>query len=201
MRLKKRASFFVGDCAIIISVMRILFLITLLLLAAPVSAQEDLKPKMLGGVLMPVEKTIAQNLPVAPEFSLFVMLLKTARMMDALKDGPFTVFVPDNEALGNWPAAKRDFYLQEKNSLKLYELLSYHFVPGVFSPDDLAKAVDAGGGRARIKTLQGGYLIVKKIGTDGLEVVDGKGFVARIRKNAAAQADGYIYAIDRLLTP
>ena len=82
----------------------------------------------------------------------------------------------------------------------LTSVLTYHVVAGKMSAEDLKAAVMKGGGKAVLKTVQGGTLTVMAKGKH-LEVVDGKGDVARITIADVNQSNGVIHVVNTVLLP
>lgn len=65
------------------------------------------------------------------KFSTFSRLLGTSGAIAAFsQEGPFTVFVPTNDAFGKIPDAKMNELLNEPNQPQLKALLSYHIMHG-----------------------------------------------------------------------
>uniref|UniRef100_A0A8C5P065 Stabilin 2 n=1 Tax=Jaculus jaculus TaxID=51337 RepID=A0A8C5P065_JACJA len=68
-----------------------------------------------------------------PKYSKFRSLLEETNVGHALGedgvDGPYTIFVPTDEALGNMKDGTLDYLLSPEGSRKLLELVRYHIVP------------------------------------------------------------------------
>ncbi|KAM5287908.1 stabilin-2 [Ctenodactylus gundi] len=76
------------------------------------------------------EKTIMAVLQ--PRYSKFRSLLEKTNVRHALDDsvgGPYTIFVPSNEAVENMSDGTLDYLLSPEGSRKLLELVRYHIVP------------------------------------------------------------------------
>jgi uncharacterized surface protein with fasciclin (FAS1) repeats len=80
-------------------------------------------------------------------------------------------------------------------------VLTYHVVAGRLTAKDLAAEVDKMGGKAVLKTVEGGDLIVKRSGDKGLTVTDAKGDVAMITIPDVLQSNGVIHVINKVLIP
>ena len=65
---------------------------------------------------------------------------------------------------------------------------------------DLSQAVNAGGGKAMLKTVEGDSITVSKDG-DAWTVTDEKGNVANITIADVMQSNGVIFVIDKVLMP
>src|SRR5208283_4142565 len=80
-------------------------------------------------------------------FKTFVVAVKTVGLVEILKGkGPFTIFLPDDEAFALLPAGTVDELM--KNVPKLKAILMYHVIPGKFTIDEIAQMKTA-------KTVQG----------------------------------------------
>jgi uncharacterized surface protein with fasciclin (FAS1) repeats len=81
-------------------------------------------------------KNIYETLQDSETFSTFLDLAKRAELEPALRDGgPFTVFVPTDEAFSRVPSDRMDDIRQDKDKLIL--ILSYHMVPQLLTAEDL----------------------------------------------------------------
>ena len=115
--------------------------------------------------------------------------------------GPFTVFAPTNEAFAALPKGTVDMLLKPENKDKLTAILTYHVVPGRMTAADIAKKIDAMGGKLTLKTVQGEDLTFERSGQSHLSVKDAKGDVARITIADVMQSNGVIHVINRVLIP
>jgi uncharacterized surface protein with fasciclin (FAS1) repeats len=81
-------------------------------------------------------KNIIETLEDSGDLSVFLELVRIAGMEKMLRDqGPFTVFVPTNEAFSRVPKERMDEYRQDPDKLLL--IVSYHVVPGQLTSEDL----------------------------------------------------------------
>jgi len=81
-------------------------------------------------------KNIIETLGDSESLSVFLELVRIAGMEQMLRDqGPFTVFVPTNEAFSRVPKERMDEYRQDPDKLLL--IVSYHVVPGQLTSEDL----------------------------------------------------------------
>lgn len=156
---------------------------------------------MVGGAAMYPSKNIIQNAVNSKDHTTLVAAIKAAGLVDTLSGpGPFTVFAPTNEAFAALPEGTVDSLLKPENKATLTKILTYHVVPGKMTSQDLAKAVAAGGGKAELKTVEGGSLTVGKDG-DQWTVTDDKGDVADITIADVNQSNGVIFVVDKVLMP
>lgn len=156
---------------------------------------------MVGGAAMYPSKNIIQNAVNSKDHTTLVAAVKAGGLVDTLSGpGPFTVFAPTNEAFAALPAGTVDTLLKPENKDTLDKILTYHVVPGRLTTHDLMKAVNDGGGRAVLKTVEGDSLTVMKQG-DGWTVTDDKGNVANVTIANVMQSNGVIFVVDKVLMP
>jgi len=124
--------------------------------AANVLAQKD---PMVGGAAMYSTKNIVENAVNSQDHTTLVAAVKAADLVGTLEGaGPFTVFAPTNEAFAKLPAGTVDTLLKPENKDQLVKVLTYHVVAGKVSSHDLIKMIKKGGGKAELKTVEGGTL-------------------------------------------
>jgi uncharacterized surface protein with fasciclin (FAS1) repeats len=170
--------------------------------AAPVSAAMSEKTVNVGGAPMYPSKNIIQNAVNSKDHTTLVAAVKAAGLVDTLEGpGPFTVFAPTNEAFAKLPAGTVDNLLKPENKATLTKVLTYHVVPGRMTAVNLMKAVKDGEGEAKLKTVEGDWLIVKQAGPGKLTVTDAKGDVAMVTIPDVLQSNGVIHVIDTVLLP
>ncbi|KAF3814517.1 hypothetical protein GH733_017675 [Mirounga leonina] len=95
----------------------------------------QIKLKLYGGKkkvkILQGDQTIMTMLQ--PRYSKFRSLLEETNVGHALDEdgagGPYTIFVPSNEALNNMKDGTLDYLLSPEGSRKLLELVRYHIVP------------------------------------------------------------------------
>ena len=156
---------------------------------------------MVGGAAMYPSKNIIENAVNSKDHTTLVAAVKAAGLVDTLSGpGPFTVFAPTNEAFAALPAGTVDTLLKPENKATLTKILTYHVVPGRLTAHDLMKAVSEGGGKAKLKTVEGDSLIVMKEGS-GLTLTDDKGDVAHVTIGNVMQSNGVIHVIDAVMMP
>ncbi|KDE55259.1 fasciclin domain-containing protein [Methanoculleus sp. MH98A] len=81
-------------------------------------------------------KNIIDTLEDSESLSVFLDLVRIAGMEPMLRErGPFTVFVPTNEAFSRVPKDRMDEIRQDADKLLL--IVSYHVVPGQLTSEDL----------------------------------------------------------------
>ena len=155
--------------------------------AAPTEAAE----KAAGG------ETIAAGLGDATKFA---EAAKTSGLDATLGGpGPYTVLVPTNAAFDKMPAGALETLMKPDARADLTAVLTYHILPGTMLNEDIAKAVDAGNGKAQLPTMAGGTLTATKEG-DAVVISDAAGTKARLGADEQ-RSNGVIHRIDAVLMP
>jgi uncharacterized surface protein with fasciclin (FAS1) repeats len=154
-----------------------------------------------GGAPMYASKDIVDNAVNSKDHTTLVAAVKAAGLVDTLKSpGPFTVFAPTNEAFAALPAGTVDTLLKPENKGKLTSVLTYHVVAGKMDAATLVAAIQAGGGKATLKTVEGDPLTLTT--ADGkVLVMDESGGTATVTIADVYQSNGVIHVIDKVLLP
>ena len=159
-------------------------------------------PVTVGGAPMFATKNIVENAVNSKDHTTLVSAVKAAGLVDTLAGaGPFTVFAPTNEAFAKLPAGTVETLVKPENKGTLTKILTYHVVAGHLTSADLSKMVVAGGGKAMLKTVEGGSLTVESPMSGKLEVVDAKGDKSMITISDVLQSNGVIHVVDTVLLP
>jgi uncharacterized surface protein with fasciclin (FAS1) repeats len=157
---------------------------------------------LVGGKAMLPTKDIIDNAVNSADHTTLVAAVKAAGLVETLKGpGPFTVFAPTNSAFKDLPAGTVETLLKPENKAKLTKILTYHVVSGKFTADEIAKAIQQGGGRAELKTVAGGTLIAEFNGPKNVRLRDENGGTANISTYDVLQSNGVIHVIDRVVLP
>jgi uncharacterized surface protein with fasciclin (FAS1) repeats len=179
--------------------MKKLLIAAAVLLSTAAFAQE--KTVMVGGAAMYPSKNIVENAVNSKDHTTLVAAVKAAGLVETLESaGPFTVFAPTNEAFALLPAGTVDNLVKPENKATLVSILTYHVVAGKWSAADLMKKIKDGGGKAELKTVQGGSLWIMMDGKK-LAIKDEKGGVAYVTIKDVNQSNGVIHVIDHVLMP
>ena len=156
---------------------------------------------MVGGAPMYANKDIVDNAVNSRDHTTLVAAVKAAGLVDTLKSpGPFTVFAPTNAAFVALPAGTVDTLLKTENKGMLTTVLTYHVVPGRMDAAALMAAINAGGGRAMLKTASGGTLTATASGGNVM-ITDAKGGTATVTIANVYQSNGVIHVVNKVLLP
>ncbi|WP_075181771.1 fasciclin domain-containing protein [Pantoea sp. 1.19] len=183
------------------TLMRSVLVITLFAGSASLAVAAD-HPVMVGGAPMYPSKNIIENAVNSGEHKTLVAAVKAAGLVETLQGkGPFTVFAPTDAAFAKLPAGTVDSLVKPENKAKLANILTYHVVAGNYDMKALEKKVREGGGKAELKTVNGGQLTVMQNGPHNLQLKDNQGNVANISIWDVRQSNGVIDVIDTVLMP
>ena len=182
------------------------FTCSLALAAAAFPATSSLAQKAhvvkVGGAPMYPSKNIVENAVNSKDHTTLVAAVKAAGLVDTLEGaGPFTVFAPVNRAFKRLPEGTVGTLLKPENKDQLVKVLEYHVVAGKLSAEDLKSMVEKGGGKAMLKTVEGGELTVSETGKGKLKISDAKGDVGTITIPDVNQSNGVIHVIDTVMQP
>lgn len=181
--------------------MKKIIIAALALAAIAIAPKANAQTKMVGGAAMYPTKNIVENAVNSKDHTTLVAAVKAAGLVETLESaGPFTVFAPTNEAFDKLPAGTVDNLVKPENKATLTKILTYHVVAGRLSAADLMAQVKAGGGKAELKTVQGGTLIVMQKGKK-LYLTDEKGGMAWITIADVFQSNGVIHVVNAVLMP
>ena len=132
-------------------------------------------------------KSILATLRDSGSFSVFLDLVRAAGMEERLSnEGPYTLFVPDDDAFQE--ASRIEFDTIRQNAGRLSDTLNYHIVPGVHSTIDLL-------GIRTLRSLLGEDLTVE-VAPEGV-LING----AAVVESDAWCTNGICHAISALLLP
>ena len=134
----------------------------------------------------PAPTTVAQTIAANPQLTTATRLIQEAGLTETLQGaGPFTVFVPNDEAFKAVPPAMVDALAKDKTRLKA--VLNYHVVPGALTSGDVKNGP--------IKTAQGGELSLYRSGTF---VTADEAVVTTADMRAT---NGVVHIVDKVLMP
>lgn len=154
-------------------------------MAAPAAEQNDVVDLAIG----------------SPGHTTLVSAVQAAGLVDTLKGaGPFTVFAPANAAFDALPAGTVDTLLKPESKGDLTTVLTYHVVAGNVDAAALTQQIEAGGGTATLKTVQGGELKAQ-LADGGVTLTDAKGNTAKVTTADLKATNGVIHVVDKVLMP
>ena len=169
--------------------------------AGPVPLVAAETTTMVGGAPMYPSKNIVQNAVNSKDHTTLVAAVKAAGLVQTLESpGPFTVFAPTNDAFAKLPDGTVTTLLKPENKQTLTNVLTYHVVSGRLTTKDLRERIKAGGGKAELKTVQGGTLTIEEK-NGKLWVIDSKGDTAEITISNVMQSNGVIQVINTVMLP
>ena len=156
---------------------------------------------MVGGAAMYPAKNIVENASAAPNLKTLVAAVKAAGLVETLASpGPFTVFAPTDAAFAKLPAGTVETLVKPENKATLTSILTYHVVAGKVTAADVVALIKKGGGKAQIKTVQGGTLTASLQGQN-VVLTDAKGGKSIVTQTDVEASNGVIHAIDTVLMP
>jgi uncharacterized surface protein with fasciclin (FAS1) repeats len=156
---------------------------------------------MVGGAAMYPSRTIVQNAMNSRDHTILVQAVQAAGLVDTLSgSGPFTVFAPTNMAFQALPAELVQSLMQPENRAMLQTVLTYHVVAGRMTAADLMRAIRAGGGSARLTTVQGGVLTARMQG-NMIVLTDARGGMATVTQADVMQSNGVIHVTNAVSMP
>jgi len=182
--------------------MKTFFALSLLALVTMLSSTTFAqKPVTVGGAPMFANKNIIENAVNSKDHTTLVAAVKAAGLVETLQGpGPFTVFAPVNAAFDALPAGTVATLLKPENKGTLTSVLTYHVIAARLNSKALERMIKLGGGRAILKTVQGGQLTATMSG-GVIYITDAKGNTARITITNVNQSNGVIHVVDRVLLP
>ena len=168
---------------------------------AHAKSKEKMENPMVGGAPMYANKDIVDNAVNSKDHTTLVAAVKAAGLVPTLKGkGPFTVFAPTDAAFKKLPAGTVETLVKPESKATLTKILTYHVVAGNMTSAKIAKKIQAGGGKATFKTVQGETLTAMMAG-DKLELKDAKGGVSTVTIADVMQSNGVIHVVDTVLMP
>ena len=143
-------------------------------------------------------KTIAAGLGANSQFA---SLAKTAGLDQTLAGpGPYTVFVPNDQAFGKIPAATRQNWAKPDQRGEVTRALTAHILPGVVLAEDIGKAIDQGKGKTSLMTTGGETLTATREGGK-IVLTDPNGSKATVVQADEKYSNGVVHHLDAVLAP
>ena len=170
-------------------------------MAAPPAVAATGANPMVGGAVMTPSMTIVQNAANAPNLTTLVAAVKAADLAATLSGpGPFTVFAPTNEAFGRLAPGTVDTLLKPENRPSLVKVLTYHVVAGRISSAQLMQMIAAGGGSARLTTVEGEPLVAT-MANGVIALTDVNGNKSYVETADVRQSNGVVHVVNGVLIP
>jgi len=167
----------------------------------PAEANAASNTVMVGGAEMFPDKNIVENASQSADHTTLVAAVKAAGLVDTLSaPGPFTVFAPTNAAFDKLPPGTVETLVKPEAKKALTGILTYHVVSGRMTAADLAKAIEKGGGTAKLNTVAGGSLTATQSGGT-ITLKDAKGGTSKVTQGDVMQSNGVIHVVDTVLMP
>lgn len=147
------------------------------------------------------QKTIVDIAIGSPAHSTLVAAVKAGGLVETLQSaGPFTVFAPTNDAFGKLPAGTVEALVKPESRATLVKILTYHVVAGNLDAAAVVKAIEAGKGSAKVKTVSGGTLTASL--KDGKVILtDENGNSATVVAADLKAGNGVVHVIDSVVLP
>ena len=169
--------------------------------AAPTAPVVAAGNPSVGGVAMPPERSVADNLRAVPDLSMLVSALDAAGLTASLAGAaPLTLFAPTNAAWGRLAPGTLDTLLKPENRATLTRMLRLHLVAGRVTATELIARVAAGGGRATLATLAGESLTVTMTGNI-VTLTDAGGNRSYLEVADVREANGVVHVVNGVLVP
>lgn len=146
-------------------------------------------------------RTILDNATATPSLSSLVAAIRATGLATTLAGpGPYTLFAPSNEAFARLAPGVQEELLQPANRDSLVKLIRFHMVPGIVGIADLQEKIAAGGGTAKLLTVQGEWLTVSMT-QSVITLTDSGGNKSYIEAGDMPQANGVIHIVNGVLVP
>lgn len=169
------------------------------LAACGTSADNQAAPKSQAARDAAGDKTIADAL--GSDDSKFADAAKATGLDATLAGpGPYTVLVPSNAAFDKLPAGALDTLMKPEARPQLTKVLTSHILPGTILAADIAKAIDAGKGKATLATFGGGNLTATREG-DKIVLTNKAGGKATLGATDDKRSNGVVHHLDGVLMP
>ena len=156
---------------------------------------------LLSSVAFAQTKDVVDVAMSSKDHTTLVAAVKAADLVTTLKGkGPFTVFAPTNEAFDKLPEGTVTTLLKPENKAQLSKILTYHVVSGNLDAAAVVAAINKGNGKAVLKTVSGGTLIVTMDG-EKVKLTDESGNSAYVVVANLKASNGVVHVIDSVLLP
>ena len=149
---------------------------------------------MIGGQAMLPDRDLLANVAASPEHFKLSAALRDSGIAAALKsNGEFTLFAPTDAAFATDAPAG--------NKAQLAHRIGYLVVPGKYDSTALLQLIGQGGGEAKLRTIDGGFLIARMNGPTNIQVMDERGRTADIAIYDIHDRNGVMHVLDAMVAP
>ena len=147
------------------------------------------------------QKTVVDIAVGSPAHTTLVAAVKAGGLVETLQGaGPFTVFAPTNDAFAKLPAGTVESLVKPEAKATLVKILTYHVVAGNLDAAAVVKAIEAGKGSAKVKTVSGGTLTASL--KDGKVILtDENGNTSTVVAADLKAGNGVVHVIDSVVLP
>jgi uncharacterized surface protein with fasciclin (FAS1) repeats len=111
--------------------------------------------------------------------------------------GSYTIFAPIDDAFGKLGDTGKALQQPDQRAV-LTAVLRDHIVPGYLTPDDIGTAIDAQGGRVKVRTMGDHTLTFTRDG-NGYRIAAEDGSSAQIAGDATTASNGVAIPVDGVL--
>jgi uncharacterized surface protein with fasciclin (FAS1) repeats len=144
----------------------------------------------------PASGDLIATISANADYQAFGLLLRAANLGATLKGvGPYTIFAPNNTALGNLTPDALDRLFQDP--AKLAAVLKGHIVLGKYDKAGIVKAL--GSKMTALKTLDGQTLTLALTASKNLELTDSQGNKTQVIAFDINASNGVIIGVNNLL--
>ncbi len=169
--------------------------------AAPADAAAPAPAVSVATAVAVDPSSVVGNVLATPELSTLAQAVKAAELVDDLSQpGPFTVFAPNNDAFARLGAGTMQQLMQPAAKDQLSGLINYLVIPGKMTQADVMAAIEAGGGKAEVKTVQGGTLTAT-LDAGIVKLTDSQGNATYITKPDVKASNGVVHVVNGVVVP
>ncbi|HWA31476.1 MAG TPA: fasciclin domain-containing protein [Rhizomicrobium sp.] len=165
--------------------------------ATPQKPPVEVSNPMIAGTAMSPDESIFRNAASSPEHAKFVAEIRAAGLAPKLDGaGSYTVFAPTDAAYAALGKDGTAFAMKsaQRNA-------RYLVVKGQYDSTRLLQLIEEQGGRAKLRTLEGGTIVASFNGPTNIILMDERGTTADIAIYDIRQKNGVMQIIDRVLEP
>lgn len=171
---------------------------------APAPAPQQSAPvanPTVGGAAMDAAQSIGANIARSNDHRTLVAALNAAGLLERLQGGgSVTLFAPSDAAFARLPRGTMESLTAPASRNVLAQLLNYHIVPGGRTRAQIFADIDAGGGAASYRTVNGGSIRLSREG-GSLMVADLHGNRTPVTIPDVRNSNGVVHVLEAVLLP